>query len=165
MQVRAGLSYWSRKHICIFRKLLNGDLIRWDKESWILKSPLQTTVEETLDLERDICPKQMISNALQQTDQKGLFLVPHRHTYSESVHVCKTLSGSLISYVTQNEFEDLTYYLSLSENMKAVNCVETAEGLTKIKVWAGGTDEVKEGVWETWNTRQLVEVNLKNFLT
>ena len=91
-------------------------------------------------------------------------MIPHRHTYSESVHVCKTLSGSLISYVTQNEFEDLTYFLSLSENMKAVNCVDTAEGSTKIKVWAGGTDEIKEGVWETWNTRKLVQVILLKYL-
>ena len=148
----------------ILRNLLNGDLIRWDKESWILKSPLQTSVEETLDLERDICPKQLRSNALEQTDEKGFFMIPHRHTYSESVHVCKTLSGSLISYVTQNEFEDLTYFLSLSENMKAVNCVDTAEGSTKIKVWAGGTDEMKEGVWETWNTRKLVQVILFKYL-
>ena len=111
-----------------------------------------------MDFERDICPKPLKSNALEKTDQKGLFMVPHRHTFSESVQVCKTLSGSLTSYVTQNEFEDLTYFLSLSQNMKAVNCVDTAEGSTKIKVWAGGQDEIKEGIWETWKQRQLVEV-------
>ena len=119
---------------------------------------MQTSVEEILDFERDICPKPLKSNALEKTDQKGLFMVPHRHTFSESVQVCKTLSGSLTSYVTQNEFEDLTYFLSLSQNMKAVNCVDTAEGSTKIKVWAGGQDEIKEGIWETWKQRQLVEV-------
>ena len=142
----------------ISRNPLTGDLIRWDKEFWTLKSPLKTSVEETLDFERDICPKPLRPNALEKADQKGLFMVPHRHTFSESVHVCKTLSGSLTSYVTQNEFEDLTYFLSLSQNMKAVNCVDTAEGSTKIKVWAGGQDEIQEGVWETWKQRQLVEV-------
>ena len=111
-----------------------------------------------MDFEKDICLKPKSENSLELSDQRGLLMVPHRHTFSESVHVCKTLSGSLTSYVTQNEFEDLTYFLSLSQNMKAVNCVDTAEGSTKIKVWAGGQDEIKEGIWETWKQRQLVEV-------
>ena len=110
-----------------------------------------------MDFEKDICLKPKSENILELSDQRGLLMVPHRHTFSESVHVCKTLSGSLTSYVTNNQFEELTYFLSLSQNMKSVNCVETAEGTTNVKVWVGGTDERKEGVWETWSTRQSVE--------
>ena len=36
--------------------------------------------------------------------------------------------------------------------------VEELEDGNNIEVWAGGTDAVKEGVWETWNTREAIQV-------
>ena len=123
-------------------------MVQWETESWNLKSPLQTSEEEVLDLERDVC----------HASERGLFMVPHKLTYEESLHTCKKLSGSLVSYTSKQEFDDLVYFMSLSVNMRSGGCVEELEDGNNIEVWAGGTDAVKEGVWETWNTREAIQV-------
>ena len=123
-------------------------MIRWETESWDLKTPLQSSEEEMLDLERDVCNAQ----------DRGLFMVPHKLTFAESLHTCKKLSGSLVSYTSSQEFDDLLYFLSLSENMKAGGCVEELEDGNNIEVWAGGTDQDKEGDWVTWNTKENIQV-------
>ena len=130
-----------------YRAFLKGDVIEWETESWDLKTPLQSSEEEVLDLERDIC----------NAPERGLYMVPHKLTFEESVHTCKKLSGSLFSYTSSQEFDDLLYFLSLSANMRAGGCVEKLEDGNNIEVWAGGTDEDKEGDFVTWNTKEPIQ--------
>merc|ERR1712241_81423 len=69
------------------KSFLNGDIIQWDRESWQLKSPFQTSKEEVLDLEKDVC----------KSYDHGFLMVPHKQSFTESLHVCETLSGSLLT--------------------------------------------------------------------
>ena len=101
-----------------------------------------------LDLERDVCA----------APAQGLFMVPHKLTFAESQHTCRKLSGSLVSYTSSKEFDDMLYFLSLSVNMRSGGCVEKLEDGNNIEVWAGGTDQDKEGDWVTWNTKENIEV-------
>ena len=130
------------------KAFLKGDMIQWETESWDLKSPLQSSEEEMLDLERDIC----------DAPERGLFMVPHKLTLAESQHTCKKLSGFLVSYTSSQEFDYLLYFLSLSINMKSGGCVEKLEDGNNIEVWAGGSDQDKEGEWVTWNTKETIQV-------
>ena len=72
----------------IFRLFLEGDILSWDRENWILRSPYNRSEMEFLDLEYDICS---------QSDD-GLFLVPQKMSVSEGHHVCDKLSGEPVSY-------------------------------------------------------------------
>ena len=137
------------------RSFLNGDIIQWDRESWQLKSPFQTSKEEVLDLEKDVC----------KSYDHGFLMVPHKQSFTESLHVCKTLSGSLLTYTNKTTFDELIYYLSFSMNMKSQGCVEQSDDSTKISVWGGGNDGIQEGLWETWNTREEIKVSInKNII-
>ena len=91
-------------------------------------------------------------------------MVPHKQSFTESLHVCKTLSGSLLTYTNKTAFDELIYYLSLSINMKSQGCVEQSDESTKISVWGGGNDGIQEGLWETWNTREEIKVSVKNII-
>ena len=125
---------------------LNGDILSWDREPWTLKSPWQSSEEEMLDLEKDVC----------KSPENGLFMVPHKMSNEESLHFCKKLSGSLVTYRNKTDFDDITYFLSLQNNMNSVGC--KYRGTTYLRVWAGGTDVMQEGLWKTWNTREHIEV-------
>ena len=125
---------------------LNGDILSWDREPWTLKSPWQSSEEEMLDLEKDVC----------KSPENGLFMVPHKMSNEESLHFCKKLSGSLVTYRNKTDFDDITYFLSLQNNMNSVGC--KYRGTTYLRVWAGGTDVIQEGLWKTWNTREHIEV-------
>ena len=87
-------------------------------------------------------------------------MVPHKLTFEESLHACKKLSGSLASYVNKTEFDDIVYFVSLTKNMNSQGCIEKLEDGNNIEVWAGGMDDRQEGLWETWNTREPIKVNL-----
>ena len=105
-------------------------------------------------MEKDIC----------KSYDHGFLMVPHKQSFTESLHVCKTLSGSLLTYTNKTAFEELIYYLSLSMNMKSQGCVEQSDESTKISVWGGGNDGIQEGLWETWNTREEIKVSIKNII-
>ena len=126
----------------------SGDILSWDREPWILKTPSQSSEEEMLDLEKDIC----------HSPDNGLFMVPHKMSYEESLHFCKKLSGNMFSYTNKTDFDDLIYFLSLQNNMKSTGCIEKVEDSNNIEIWAGGTDGFKEGYWETWNSREPIQV-------
>ena len=91
---------------------------------------------------------------------QGLFMVPHKLTFEESLHTCKKLSGSLASYVNKTEFDDIVYFVSLTKNMNSQGCIEKLEDGNNIEVWAGGMDDRQEGLWETWNTREPIKVQI-----
>ena len=129
------------------KKFYTGDIVSWEREQWTLKSPLQTSAIEFLDLEKDVC----------YAPEESLFLVPHKLSYEESLHMCKKLSGRMMSYTNKSEFDNMMRFLSHGSNMKSV-CVEQGEENTNINIWGGGTDAITEGVWETWNTREAIEV-------
>ena len=100
------------------------------------------------------------------TRDQGYFMVPQQLSFAESVHVCRKLSGAPISYTNTSEFLELVYHLSLASNMRAAGCTETLEdGSSSVQVWAGGSDEVTEGVWTTWDTRQDIQVDSGHFVT
>ena len=102
-----------------------------------------------LDVEKDICAPR----------DRGYFMVPQKLSFDESLHVCKKLTGSPITFTNQTDFEEIIYYLSLSSNMRASGCVEPlADGSTRLQVWGGGTDEAREGTWTTWDTDKEIEV-------
>ena len=89
-------------------------------------------------------------------------MVPHKLTFEESLHTCKKLSGSLASYVNKTEFDDIVYFVSLTKNMNSQGCIEKLEDGNNIEVWAGGMDDRQEGLWETWNTREPIKVQIFN---
>ena len=86
-------------------------------------------------------------------------MVPQPLSFAESVHVCKKLSGTPVSYVNETDFNDLVYFLSLASNMRASGCAQTlGDGSTSMKVWGGGSDEAREGSWVTYDSNQAIEV-------
>ena len=88
-------------------------------------------------------------------------MVPQKLTFEESRHTCKKLTGAPISYTDKTEFEAIVHFLSLSSNMRAPGCGERLEdGSTNLQVWAGGSDEAREGVWTTWDTNKEIDVTL-----
>ena len=87
-------------------------------------------------------------------------MVPKKFDFEESLHVCKKLSGNVISYNNKTDFDTFVSFLSLSRNMKSPDCVETVKNAYKIMTWGGGTDEVSEGDWRTWNTQKQIKVNI-----
>ena len=87
-------------------------------------------------------------------------MVPHKLTFEESLHTCKKLSGSLASYVNKTEFDNIVYFVSLTKNMNSQGCIEKLEDGNNIEVWAGGMDDRQEGLWETWNTREPIKVQI-----
>ena len=101
-----------------------------------------------LDLEKDIC----------HSPDNGLFMVPHKMSYEESLHFCKKLSGNMFSYTNKTDFDGLIYFRPLQSNMKSTGCIEKVEDSNNIEIWAGGTDGFKEGYWETWNSREPIQV-------
>ena len=70
------------------RLSLNGDILRWDREVWELRSPLNRSDLEIVDFERDVCAN----------SDNGLLMVPQKMSFGESVHTCKKLSGNVITY-------------------------------------------------------------------
>ena len=134
--------------LCGCRSSPQGDIISWDREAWTLRSPWNRSEAEMLDLERDVCDNR----------EQGHFLVPHKHTFDEAVHVCRKLSGTLISYTDKAEFDDLIYFLSRASNQRASQCVFTETEKPFMTAWAGGSDRGNEGVWTSWNTKTDIKV-------
>ena len=133
---------------CGCRSSPQGDIISWDREAWTLRSPWNRSEAEMLDLERDVCDNR----------EQGHFLVPHKHTFDEAVHVCRKLSGTLISYTDKAEFDDLIYFLSRASNQRASQCFFTETEKPYMTAWAGGSDRGNEGVWTSWNTKTDIKV-------
>ena len=136
--------------ITIKRRFLQGDIINWERETWDLRSPWNRSVSETLDLEKDIC----------NTRERGLFMVPQKLNFQESLHVCKKLAGKIISYTDRDEFDDIVYFLSLTPNMRSSACIDIKESSSLLQVWAGGSDEQVEGVWRTYDNNTSIKVNI-----
>ena len=113
-----------------------------------MRSPWNRSVSEMLDLEKDIC----------NTREEGLFMVPQQLNFQESLHVCKKLSGKVFSYSERDEFDDLVYYLSLTNNMRASACTEDKESSSLLQVWAGGSDEEVEGIWRKYDHNTSIKV-------
>ena len=113
---------------------------------------MNRSVSEMLDLEKDIC----------NTREEGLFMVPQQLNFEESLHVCKKLSGKVISYSERDEFDDLVYYLSLTNNMRTSACTEDKESSSLLQVWAGGSDEEVEGIWRKYDHNTSIKVK-KNY--
>ena len=91
-------------------------------------------------------------------------MIPQKLTFEESRHICKKLTGAPISYTDKAEFESIVHFLSLASNMRAPGCGERlGDGSTNLQVWAGGSDEAREGVWTTWDTNKEIDVKLLIF--
>ena len=88
-------------------------------------------------------------------------MIPHRLEFDEGARYCDKISGRLASYVTREEFEEIVYHLSLTENMQAQPCVKSGdrEGTKMIEVYLAGTDEDTEGTWTTLYSRERIEVH------
>ena len=93
-------------------------------------------------------------------------LIPHRLEFNEGLRYCDKISGRLASYVTREEFEEIVYHLSLTENMQAQPCVKSGdrEGTKMIEVYLAGTDEDTEGTWTTLYSRERIEVHRRAVL-
>ena len=94
--------------------------------------------------------------------QRGFLLIPHKLEFEEGEGYCKKISGRLASYVSQAEFEEILYHLSLSHNMQAQPCLSSseAEDTRTIEAYLGGTDEDEEGTWTTLYSREIIEVRI-----
>ena len=125
---------------------MQGDILSWKQEPWNLTSPYNRSDEELLDLEKDIC----------QVQEKGLFLIPLKLTFSESQHMCRKLSGDLVSYTEKSEFEEIVHFLSSSNNVKSNVCFEDSKDAREVNVFTSGTDDFTEGYWETRDRDQIM---------
>ena len=128
---------------------VKGNVISWEANEWSLRSPFNTTVMEEYDLERDICNQ----------PEQGLVLVPHKLSFKDSLHVCEKLSGKIASYVEEQELDQITRFLSKVSNMNTNECssnLEEGSSRKSIKVYVAGTDEDKEGLWETWYSKHKI---------
>ena len=67
--------------------------------------------------------------------EQGLFMVPQKLNFQESVHACEKMSGTVASFTQRNEFEDIVHFLSLRQNKRAAACVEVREGDSNIQVY------------------------------
>ena len=130
------------------RLSLDGDILRWDRETWELRSPFNRSDLEILDFEKDVCAN----------FDKGLLMVPQKMNFGESVHTCKKLSGNIITYVDKARFDEYVYFLSSSRNMKSSACMEPLDETNQIEVWTGGSDGISEGKWTTWDTFDNIQV-------
>ena len=91
----------------------------------------------------------------------GYFLVPQQVSFLESIHLCKKLSGTPVTFTNKTDFDDIVHFLSSASNMRASPCVETLDdGTTSIQVWGGRTDEAEEGVWTSWDAQKEIEVGV-----
>ena len=131
------------------RQFPQGDILSWDREPWVLRSPWNRSEAELLDLERDVCGPR----------PRGYFLVPQPLTFAEAGHVCSKLAAAPASFTSKEDFEAMVRFLSLASNTRAPACGRSLEGGgTGVQVWGGGTDEAREGQWTTWDTSQEIEV-------
>ena len=131
-----------------FRLFLEGDVLSWDREEWELRSPWNRSEMEILDLEKDICAG----------GNTGYFIVPQKNTFDESIHLCKKLSGSVMSYINQTQFEDVVHFASYDNILNIKECTEDSGDDVMIEFWSGGTDQDEEGSWITWDNNQPIEV-------
>ena len=91
--------------------------------------------------------------------QSGMVMVPHKLSFKESLHMCSKMSGKMTTYINQTEFTTILHHLGSPANMKAKECSTVLDSDTnEIQVYLGGTDDDKEGVFTTWYSRQLIEV-------
>ena len=134
--------------LLLFRSFLNGDILSWDEEPWELRTPWNRSEIEMLDLENDICTH----------NSKGLLMVPQKLNFEESIHICEKVAGSVITFVNKTDFEKYVNFLSLSKNMKSTACIQNLENENKAVIWAGGSDNIKEGEWKTWDRQDKMEV-------
>ena len=104
-----------------------------------------------LDLERDVC----------NTREEGLLLVPQKLSFQESLHVCRKLSGQVVSYSQLEGFKEIVFFLSLSPNMRASSCSEASGASRVLQTWGGGSDLYEETVWRTYNTAEDIKVSNK----
>ena len=128
---------------------MQGDIINWERDDWELRSPWGTSVSEMLDLERDVCNKRA----------EGLLLVPQKLSIQESLHVCRKLSGQVVSYSQLEGFKELVFFLSLSRNMRASACSEASGASRVLQTWGGGSDLFEETVWRTYDTAEDIKVS------
>ena len=134
--------------LIVNRLSLDGDILRWDRETWELRSPFNRSDMEILDFEKDVCAN----------FDNGLLMVPQKMNFGESVHTCKKLSGNIITYVDKTRFDEYVYFLSSSRNMKSSACMEPLDETNQIEVWTGGSDAISEGKWTTWDTFDNIQV-------
>ena len=88
-------------------------------------------------------------------------MVPKKFDFEESLHVCEKLSGNVISYTNKTDFDRFVNFLSSSRNMKSSDCIEQVKDANKIMTWGGGSDEVSEGDWKTWNSQKKIMVSIR----
>ena len=138
-------------YVCPQRRFLQGDIINWERDEWQLRSPWGTSVSEMLDLERDVCNMR----------EEGLLMVPQKFSFQESLHVCRKLSGQVLSYTDNKGFQEIIHFLSLSQNMKASGCSEAEGSSRTLHIWGGGSDKEEETVWRTYDTN--IDIKVQKF--
>ena len=127
------------------RSSLQGDILSWEKEPWNLTSPYNRSEEELLDFDKDVCKE----------EEQGLFLVPLKLSFFESQHMCRKLSGHIVSYTEKSEFDEIVHFLASSNNVKSSVCFEDNEDAREVNIFTSGTDEYSEGLWETRNRDKI----------
>lgn len=130
------------------RSSLRGDIVSWDKEPWNLTSPYNRSERELLNFDKDVC----------KVEEQGLFLVPLKLSFYESQHMCKKLSGNIVSYTEKSGLDEIVHFLASSNIVKSNICFEDNEDAREVNVFTSGTDEYSEGVWET-RERDKIMVN------
>ncbi|XP_076031153.1 uncharacterized protein LOC143019399 [Oratosquilla oratoria] len=111
---------------------LQGDVISWDDENWVLIN----ATEETVNM-NTLC-------ALRSAE-RSLYLFEPR-TFAESVYICEGIGGHLSLPRTQEEMEEFAGYIAPYKE-------QCWEG----RIWAGGSDAHTEGKWIEHYNGQIIQ--------
>ena len=69
-----------------------------------------------------------------------------------------------MSYTDKSEFDEITHFLSNSNNVKSEVCFDDNGDSREINIHTSATDEFAEGQWET-RDRRKISVSLLSILT
>ena len=127
---------------------MEGDILSWAQaERWTLRSPQNTSVEETYDFKKTICKSTKTSFAL----------VPLKMPFLEGSHVCSKLSGNIAEYVEKEKFDEITRFLTGRGPTSSNICASPwDENGRNVAAFLGGTDTQVEGVWRTFQEERRI---------
>ena len=127
-----------------------GDVLRWDNTQWVMTGAKTNIKKERLELETFIC----------NFPTRSFHIIPLKKNFkSESLNLCQKFSAQVAAYTTEEEFTELTRYLSGENIMQATQCqdrVDIKERTLEMSAWLGNDDNDQEGIWTNWYTKNMV---------
>ena len=102
-----------------------------------------------LDLQTEIC----------RPGSPSYHLVARPSKFQQSLHTCSKLSGKLASHTSEQEFTEITNFLTRPSSLNLSTCGSRLEEGTAVnlRAWLASDDTEEEGVFRNFFTNQPVE--------